>query len=216
MFKSSIIFALIFMQFVFGGGEGGGHSYSYFQDDINVYYSGNNSLIQQRIADTVNSLSPRPYKICEKEKYKKKTWKLGVPKVPVGEIWYWRCVNYKKLANKICKSKLPVGMCMKTVYAYVNGTNVDFILDPFVPDGSGLITDDLFTAKLTTMAEVRELDTSLQAKIQQRAKDYLNTQVFDFGAWSAIYRRFNLWLRVASGCAIFQCSPQCVPVLGAG
>lgn len=160
------------------GGNDGSNQSGYFvsgaMGSTTFKYDGQNKSLQSAIKDSLTSLHLRPERICEKKKFKSKTWKKA--RVPIGKIYYYKCIYNEVLPNDVCQAKLPVGLCMKTVYATDYEGDTSFILDPFIPEGTSLIKDDQFLKRKT----VRTLTNSQISQIKAQAKEYVTSQFFDF------------------------------------
>lgn len=160
-----------------GGNDGSnqsGHFVSGALGSVTFKYDGQNKSLQSAIKDSLTSLHLRPERICEKRKFKSSTWKVS--RIPIGKKYYYKCIYNEVLPNDVCNAKLPVGLCLKTVYATNYEGDTSFILDPFIPEGTSLIKDDKFLKRKT----VRTLTDGQIESIKLKASEYLKDQFFDF------------------------------------
>jgi hypothetical protein len=160
-----------------GGNDGSGqagHFISGALGSVTFEYDGQNKSLQSAIKDSLTSLHLRPERICEKRKFKSSTWKKS--RIPIGKKYYYKCIYNEILPNDVCNAKLPVGLCLKTVYATNYEGDSSFILDPFVPEGTSIIKDDKFLQRKV----VRTLTDSQIESIKLKASEYLKDQFFDF------------------------------------
>ena len=151
-----------------------GHFVSGATGTTTFQYDGVNKTMHSAIKDSLTSLHLRPERICEKRKYRSSTWKKS--RIPVGKKYYYKCIRNEVLANDVCNAKLPVGLCMKTVYVTNHEGDTSFVIDPFIPEETGLITDDRFLQRKT----IRTLTSGNIDTIKVKARKYIKEQFFDF------------------------------------
>jgi hypothetical protein len=155
-------------------------------------YDGKNANIASMIKDSLSSLHLRPSNICEKKKYKSKTWKVA--KIPIGKIYYYRCIRNEIQPNNVCNEKMPVGLCLKSVYATDDDGYSSFIIDPFIPHNSSMNKKDNFlkTKTVNTLTDVHK------EEIKKGAADYLKSQFFEFtddeaAEFGELVYRYHFW-----------------------
>ncbi|EQC47733.1 hypothetical protein [Bacteriovorax sp. Seq25_V] len=172
---AQLVFAFL-IQLITGSDTAGGAGYytSGTVGTINFKYDGQNVSLQNAIKDSLQSLNLRPSVICEKRKYKSKTWKVA--RIPIGKKYYYKCIRNHIENNSVCNDKVPVGLCLKSVYVTDQGGGSSFIIDPFIPHGSTLVKNDNFLKNKT----VRTLENQHIDQIKAKAKEYIKSQFFEY------------------------------------
>ncbi len=172
---AQLIFAFL-IQLITGNDVSGGAGYytSGTVGTTNFKYDGKNLSLKESIKDSLQSFNLRPSVICEKKKYKSSTWKVA--RIPIGKKYSYKCIRNHIENNSVCNDKVPVGLCIKSVYVTDQGGGSSFIIDPFIPAGSTLVKNDDFLKNKT----VRTLDESHIAQIKSKAKQYIKSQFFEY------------------------------------
>lgn len=121
--------------------------------------------------DVMSTFELRPSVVCNKQHFKRKT------KI-CKRYYYYKCVKNVVENNDVCNRKLPVGMCVKSAYAYQDFTSQKkFIIDPFVPAGVNIPKPNDNQAFYKTLS-ITDFRNSWVNDIKAGASRYLAQEFF--------------------------------------
>ncbi len=159
-----------FKQLIFGSKvQSSGFDTQFANGVPDLNYNGMySSEVNKNKEHLLKSFDLRPYEICEKRHYRKKTYLCG-------KKFYYRCVRNHPQPNDLCNKKLPVGMCIKSAYLTKQDNEVSFVIDPFIPKGVALNSDANFTSNFT----VKDITPSVEQSIKTGAGKFLEKEFFE-------------------------------------